>query len=66
MCQYDNAEDLKDLYHYCNLDVFQKIIENKEIWLSEATTTNDSTELLWFADNIKEVLMDCFEKQSEQ
>ena len=66
MCQYDNAEDLKDLYHYCSLDVCQKIIENKEIWLSEATTTNDSTELLWFADNIKEVLMDCFEKQSEQ
>lgn len=66
MCQYDKAEDLKNLYHYCSLDVFQKIIENKEIWLSEATTTNDSTELLWFADNIKEVLMDCFEKQSEQ
>lgn len=46
------------LYHYCSIPNFLSIIENKSIWLSDATKTNDKTELVWIFDNIRQVIDD--------
>ncbi len=35
----------KIVYHYCSVDTFLKIIKNKEIWLTDVTKSNDSSEL---------------------
>lgn len=35
------------LYHYCSLQTFQSIIENRSIWLSDISKSNDSQELRW-------------------
>lgn len=35
------------LYHYCSLETFQNIVENKSIWLSDVQKSNDSKELEW-------------------
>lgn len=32
------------IYHYCSMDTFLKIIKNKEIWMTETKTMNDSLE----------------------
>ena len=37
----------KTLYHYCSLQTFKSIIENKSIWLSDIRKSNDSKELEW-------------------
>jgi len=37
----------KKLYHYCSLNVFQKIIEGQSIWLSDINKSNDMQELRW-------------------
>ena len=51
------------LYHFCNFDAFKSIVEKNEFWLSESGTMNDSKELVWFAENIKPLLMRRFEQQ---
>lgn len=35
------------LYHYCGLQTFQNIIENRSIWLSDISKSNDAQELRW-------------------
>lgn len=35
------------LYHYCSLQTFQSIIENRSIWLSDISKSNDAQELNW-------------------
>ena len=35
------------LYHYCSLDTFKSIFDNKSIWLSDIRKSNDSLELKW-------------------
>lgn len=44
------------LYHYCSVSTLLSIIENKNIWLSDAEKTNDHTEMKWLLSNIKEVI----------
>src|SRR5574344_1489172 len=33
-------------YHYCSVETFMKIIENKRLWLSHSRTMNDKLECL--------------------
>mgnify|MGYP000455464608 CR=1 FL=1 len=32
------------VYHYCSVEVFKSIIENRKLWLASSTNTNDSME----------------------
>lgn len=49
------------LYHYCPTQAFLSIIENKNIWLSDANKTNDKTELVWLFTQIKNVIEQALE-----
>lgn len=40
------------LYHYCSLSTFLKIIESKQIWLSDIRKSNDSKELRWIIERV--------------
>lgn len=44
------------LYHYCSISTLLSIIENKNIWLSDAEKTNDFTEMKFLLSNIGEVI----------
>ncbi|MDP4201734.1 MAG: DUF2971 domain-containing protein [Bacteroidota bacterium] len=35
------------LYHYCDVSTFMKIVESRELWLSNATKMNDYLETVW-------------------
>ncbi|WP_300921919.1 DUF2971 domain-containing protein, partial [uncultured Desulfovibrio sp.] len=35
------------IYHYCSMESFSKIIENREIWVTPAVKMNDITEGSW-------------------
>jgi|GEM_PF-6739446 len=38
------------VYHYCSLDVFLKIMENRNLWLCEIIKSNDSKEIKWIIE----------------
>lgn len=44
----------KILYHYCDLSSFEKILESKCLWLSNANKTNDTYELKWIFELLKQ------------
>lgn len=50
------------LYHYCSVQTFVSIIENTNIWLSDANKTNDSTETKWMFSKMQEVINQAIEK----
>ncbi len=43
------------VYHYCSLEAFKSIIENKCLWLCDVQKSNDSEECLLFPSQIKEI-----------
>ena len=45
-------EDL--LYHYCSLETFLAIVQNKTIRLGDITKSNDAEELTWFSKQFHE------------
>lgn len=49
------------VYHYCSLDTFLKIIQNKSLRLSDIGKSNDYTELIYMENMIREE----FEKKIE-
>lgn len=54
------------LYHYTSMQSFFGIIKNKELWLGNAATMNDKTELLYFTQGLKNALLEDYpEKQHE-
>jgi hypothetical protein len=48
------------IYHYCDLNGFLSIIENKKLWLSAANNLNDSKEVDYFLDKFHNKLCDNF------
>lgn len=42
-------------YHYCSADTFYKIIQNKSIWLSSVTASNDRFEGKWLSTVVERV-----------
>jgi hypothetical protein len=50
------------LYHYTDNETFIKIIENKEIWLSNIFQTNDPYDGLWIIEVIKENYPEIYDK----
>lgn len=49
------------IYHYCSVEAFLSIIQNKKIWLSSSLNTNDSSENNW----IKKKLWDKLSYENE-
>ena len=44
---------MKILYHYCSTDTFFKILNSKEIWMSNIFNMNDYLEYIWLFEIIK-------------
>lgn len=51
------------LYHYCSVDTFVKIVQNKTLRLSEITKSNDSMECRWLE---KEIIPDMLEAKLDE
>lgn len=41
------------VYHYCSLETFKSIIENKCLWLCDVQKSNDSAECTYFENIMK-------------
>lgn len=41
------------IYHYCSMESFSKIIENREIWVTPSVKINDITEGNWITALLK-------------
>lgn len=54
------------VYHYTSIDVFMKIISDKTMRLSDITKSNDSMELLWITQYIKDIFDEEFQKEIDQ
>lgn len=46
----------RTLYHYTSIDAFKSIIVNKELWLSDLTSSNDPKEMSFGFDEIKKII----------
>ena len=46
-------------YHYCSVDTFMHIIENKTLWLSHSRTMNDKLECVYILDILKDYDCGC-------
>lgn len=40
------------IYHYCNVEAFRAIIQNKTLWLSSVYNLNDYKEIHWIKDKV--------------
>lgn len=56
----------RKVYFYCKTSVFNNIIENKTLWLSDINKSTDSLEQKWFTklifDNLPDILRECYGK----
>lgn len=57
ICGKYDAKIPNTLYHYCTVDTMLKILQNHCIWLSDAEKTNDKTELKYFCEIMKDMLL---------
>lgn len=46
----------KNVYHYCSLATFLNILNNKSIWLSDISKSNDKQELSWLKNRYESFL----------
>lgn len=58
-------KNFNTVYHYCSLDTFFSIINNKSLRLSDITKSNDSMEIMWITNYIKDVFDEEFNKEIE-
>lgn len=53
-------EETGMLYHYCSLNTFYSIMQNRSIWLSDVSKSNDSKELVWATRQCKYFVLNKF------
>ncbi len=46
----------KIIYHYCHVEAFRAIIQNKKLWLSSVYNLNDYKEIHWINDKVNSKL----------
>lgn len=46
----------KVIYHYCHVEAFRAIIQNKKLWLSSVYNLNDYKEIHWINDKVTKKL----------
>lgn len=51
------------VYHYCSVDTFHAIATKKTIRLSDITKSNDSMEIMWITQYIKDVFGEVFDSE---
>lgn len=56
----------KNLYHYTSLPSFYGIIQNKELWLGNTETMNDSKELLEFSQRLETAVCEDFPQKTQK
>lgn len=62
--------DIEVIFHYCSIGTFQKIIENRELWLTNYRAMNDVEEcrqldqwiMKWYGDNPKKLTPSAWNK----
>lgn len=54
------------VYHYCKLDTFLKIIQNKTIRLSDVEKSNDYTERVFFENKVHEKLVEVLKRKCSE
>ena len=54
----------KIIYHYCNVESFKAIIQNKAIWLSSVYNLNDYKEIHWIKDKVLKKIKEYTNKNS--
>lgn len=52
------------VYHYCSLEAFKSIIENKCLWLCDVEKSNDSAERQYFHHILMHTVNECLTKRS--
>lgn len=58
-----HEEKMNAVYHYCSLDIFLKIIQNKSIRLSDIGKSNDYTERIYMENKIHDELVKKIQKE---
>lgn len=51
------------VYHYCSVPTLLSILTNKCIWVSDAYSSNDKSELCWLLEQAKKIFPEIFLKQ---
>lgn len=54
------------IYHYCSVEAFNAIIQNKTIWLSSVYNLNDYKEIHWIKDKIFKKIQNSITKDNFQ
>jgi len=54
------------IYHYCSVEAFNAIIQNKRLWLSSVYNLNDYKEIHWIKDKIFKKIKDSINKDNFQ
>lgn len=52
------------IYHYCNVDSFKAIIQNKTLWLSSVYNLNDYKEIHWIKDKVSKKIQEYTNKNN--
>lgn len=52
------------MYHYCNVDAFKAIIQNKTLWLSSIYNLNDYKEIHWIKEKVLKIIQESTNKYS--
>ena len=52
------------IYHYCNVESFSAIIQNKILWLSSVYNLNDYKEIHWIKDKLSNKLKNSINKNN--
>lgn len=54
------------VYHYCSLDIFDKIISNKTLRMTDVGCMNDSGEVVHIVPTVRRILSEYFKEYSEE
>ncbi|TCL54926.1 DUF2971 domain-containing protein [Allofournierella massiliensis] len=61
------AEEAREtLYHYCSLDTFYNIMENRSIWLSDISKSNDAEEIVFMTKKCREEIKKRFRPSADE
>lgn len=52
------------IYHYCNVDAFKAIIQNKTLWLSSVYNLNDYKEIHWIKEKVSKKIKEYTNKNN--
>lgn len=52
----------KIFYHYCSAKSFYEIVSTGQVWMADATKTNDSSEMVFLFEDFEQVFMNVYKK----